>query len=326
MEKALQTWLPDTVPVPKTRYTIHGCMLILSLSTIHRLTSLSPSTPISTLWPLLTSTLKVTHIASNSPIEDGLSNPLRSPILTPLYGSFGPANPSSPPTPTDLTSAFWCTTKQNGIYQVFAPLYTMFSRGNIVEKARLLALPSVVTAAEEGCSAVDLYAGIGYFAFSYAATGVSRVLCWDLNPWSVEGLVRGAERNKFSVIRAEGGGMLRDERIIVWNEDNALARGRVEQLRGVIPPVRHVNCGMLPTSKGSWATAIDVLDPQRGGWVHVHENFTEGGVETEVEGILEAMRTLATARGKKVEVEGVYKVKTYAPGVVHCVVDLRVFG
>src|SRR5690606_6675835 len=46
--------------------------------------------------------------------------------------------------------------------------------------------------------AVDLYAGIGYFAFSYARLGL-RVLCWEVNPWSVEGLRRGAEANGFGV-------------------------------------------------------------------------------------------------------------------------------
>ena len=38
----------------------------------------------------------------------------------------------------------------------------------------------------------DLYAGIGYFAFSYAKAGVGKVLCWEINPWSVDGLRRGA--------------------------------------------------------------------------------------------------------------------------------------
>lgn len=148
--------------------------------------------------------LKITHIALNKPIPLHLQtdsstpstpseNILRSPTnFTPLHGSFGPSAAASPPTPQDFSSAFWVAAKQNSIHQIWAPRWTMFSRGNISEKARLLTLPSVLRAVEEGdCSAVDLYAGIGYFAFSYRTAGIRCVLGWDLNGWSCEGFRRG---------------------------------------------------------------------------------------------------------------------------------------
>ena len=113
----------------------------------------------------------VTHIALNGAIPanstDTNTNILRSPTrLTPLYGDFGPdlaQPPTYEPTAADFESAFWCSTTQNGIYQTWAPRYTMFSKGNLSEKARVLNLPSLTREGlgglnPEGISAVDLYA------------------------------------------------------------------------------------------------------------------------------------------------------------------------
>ncbi|EER40776.1 conserved hypothetical protein [Histoplasma capsulatum H143] len=36
--------------------------------------------------------------------------------------------------------------------------------------------------------------------------------------------------------------------------------------------IRHVNLGLLPSSKPSWEGAVKVLDTEAGGWIHVHEN------------------------------------------------------
>ncbi|KAL2155478.1 hypothetical protein VTH82DRAFT_220 [Thermothelomyces myriococcoides] len=181
-------------------------------------------------------------------VEHKEENLLRSPTrLQPLHGSFGNPSPPPNPSPSDFDSALWVSTKQNGLVQTWAPLHTMFSRGNIKEKARLLsfrhhhhrtkpgsghrseaaqdkddappttAKVTTMTTTSVGSKrssrgqrqqqqqrlrqwrryAVDLYAGIGYFAFSYARLGL-RVLCWELNPWSVEGLRRGAAANGFS--------------------------------------------------------------------------------------------------------------------------------
>ena len=152
------------------------------------------------------SSLALTHLAVNEgiPPRSGPGqheNLLRSPgdSLRMLYGDFGPADPSGSVTDEDLDRGFWVSTRQNGILQTWAPRWTMFSRGNVKEKARLLTLlrPSGNDNSPK-CWAVDLYAGIGYFAFSYAARGL-RVLAWELNPWSVEGLRRGGERNGWRV-------------------------------------------------------------------------------------------------------------------------------
>jgi len=217
----------------------------------------------------------------------------------------------------------------------------MFSRGNISEKARLLGLHSVAEAVVrgredggEGCTAVDLYVGIGYFAFSYAKAGVEKVLGWDLNAWSCEGLRRGARANgwKAVVLDGEDAGLREvvedhETTFIVFNESNEYAVARVDSMRSRLPPVRHVNCGLLPTSRGSWGTAVQVLDQRLGGWIHVHENFAINEIEERAEEVraeIESSLVQSHNRGRSVEVEHVNRLKSYAPGVIHCVLDIYI--
>ncbi|KAI0513123.1 S-adenosyl-L-methionine-dependent methyltransferase [Xylaria bambusicola] len=363
---------------------------------------------------------KLTHLAINEgiPLHSRGSNEgtreettahaseniLRSPGgLRMLYGDFGPStlststsNLSEDPlqpvnvTEEDFSRAFWVSTKQNGITQIWAPRWTMFSRGNIKEKARLLdfhdAKSSTTSTRNQqdydlthrhipakqrrGALAVDLYAGIGYFAFCYATLGF-RVLCWELNPWSVEGLRRGAEANGWSVrvvhpppktsgTVEEEEKILRDilagdEIIVVFLEDNTRAADRIRRLDELtreretqqrdhdedengtrtelrMNKIMHVNCGLLPTSRGSWATAWDITSEAQRAWFHIHENVGVSDIETMRKEICEwfvARERLLERDGdadahRDVCAEHIELVKTFAPGVWHCVFDLYV--
>ncbi|KAF1348969.1 S-adenosyl-L-methionine-dependent methyltransferase [Delphinella strobiligena] len=334
-------------------YSIYGPLLLLPQHAVQSAmwTTLSKGLDAARYEALLKSIskhMKVSHIAINAPIplhSDETDNIVRSPTnLSPLFGDFGPMCNSETPTESDFEAAFWCHTKQNGIMQFWAPRYTMFSRGNITEKARVLLMPSVATAVsyapDTGCCAVDLYCGIGYFTFSYLAAGVKTVLGWDLNPWSIEGLRRGAMANKWSVdvysrdTSTAEISVIDEKRLIAFNESNELALARIKKLRDKLPPIRHINCGLLPTSQGSYATAAAALDPKLGGWMHVHENFAAADINDNAENIRQTfeqlMQRLDEDRGiysqsetpsRRVLVEHVQRVKSYAPGVFHCVVD-----
>lgn len=303
--------------------------------------------------------------AAQSRDKHGEENTLRSPIgLRTLYGDFGPDTVRScgAVSDGDLDAAFWTSTKQNGIYQTWAPRWTMFSRGNVKEKARLLAFHDLQPraagdeeprpllqhrarprAALKGAWAVDLYAGIGYFVFSYARLGL-RVLCWELNPWSVEGLRRGARANGWSVRVVQGEDLARPTRelvpgeedegedgadIVVFLEDNQQAARRVGELRsrGFGLPVAHVNCGLLPRSDGSWEAARDIIrGGGREGWAHLHENVGARDVERrrhEIQGLLDGLDRRDGAH-PTAEVEHVELVKTFAPDVWHCVFDVYI--
>lgn len=316
---------------------------------------------------------KTTHLAVNDgipltvaapPTSEDVSrsldqhdeNILRSPIgLRTLYGDFGPDTvPSCDVADHDFDAAFWVSTKQNGIRQTWAPRWTMFSRGNVKEKARLLAFHEQRKqhghAPPSGAWAVDLYAGIGYFVFSYARLGL-RVLCWEINPWSVEGLRRGALANGWSVRVCRGQDLARPtwdlvhekqdgdegagERgadIVVFLEDNCHAARRVDELRsrGVALPVAHVNCGLLPRSDDTWEAARDVLVGGMGqdleGWAHLHENVGVKDIELrrhEIQSLFTGWDA-GGADGSTSVVEHVELVKTFAPDVWHCVFDVYI--
>ncbi|CAK7264269.1 S-adenosylmethionine-dependent methyltransferase [Sporothrix epigloea] len=337
---------------------------------------------------------QLTHLAVNEGIPPqnvqggDNENILRSPTgLRPLYGDFGPAATMAggPPTDADFQRAFWVSTRQNGLYQTWAPRWSMFSRGNIKEKARLLAWPRRELEERVGAAwAVDLYAGIGYFVFSYAQRGL-RVLGWELNPWSAEALRRGAERNGWSVrvVHREedlarqtaetvfgrkdvckgdctpssdrGGQGAKPPTIVIFVEDNQHAARRLgKELQtpdaftvaplsaNVLGPVEHVNCGLLPTSRPTWKIAFDAVvgaetekctgkgTAIRTGWMHLHDNV---GVEELASRRAEIQALVTVWAGEVADkrqrmctavVEHVEQVKTFAPGVWHCVFDVQI--
>ncbi|KAL9089392.1 MAG: hypothetical protein Q9165_005713 [Trypethelium subeluteriae] len=224
----------------------------------------------------------------------------------------------------------------------------MFSRGNISEKSRILSLPSVAESVQQGrvkgrgCAAVDLYGGIGYFAFSYVKAAVGVCLCWEINGWSVEGLRRGAAANKWPthiVIpedndpktehEASACDIENDEfRLLVFQESNEFATRRIQKLRKQLPPIKHVNCGLLPCSKPSWQTALEVIDIFEGGWLHLHQNIAVKEIGETAKDTLKRTQTIAAAMWddggttRVLELQHIEQVKTYAPGVMHCVLDI----
>ena len=221
----------------------------------------------------------------------------------------------------------------------------MFSRGNLSEKKRILELGALRGHREprdtglEEISAVDLYAGIGYFAFSYAKAGVRTVLCWELNPWSVEGLRRGAAENGWGCRISRCGEeaiearndvskfVMGEERLLVFNEDNEKAAERIRKMRELLPPIRHVNCGLLPTSEKSWGVAVQTLDPVQGGWIHAHENVPVAELEHRKATIVRHFAALLHAhstaeRPFDVFCNHVESVKSYGPSINHCVFDI----
>lgn len=363
-------------------YSLYKPLLLLPAHTFRSpawtaLLSALPLSLLPSIYATLAHTVGATHVALNAPIppqrassaaeeeedEGHSANVLRAPLaLVPLHGDFGgrptaavaeeEGSSGASPTAEDFAAAFWVSARQNGVVQVWAPLHTMFSRGNVSEKARVLGMASVRLAVGEGegegggavgCAAVDLYAGIGYFAFSYRKAGVRRVLCWELNPWSVEGLRRGAAENGWSVesfgavgdLESEEGEKGVESDFWVFEESNEFALEKILRRRNSLPPIRHVNCGLLPTSKGSWRTAVEAVDPAMGGWIHLHENIAVKDIEAKAEDIVREIQAIVddepqgsvsqgSQKERQVGLEHVEKVKTYAPGVMHCVLDIYI--
>ena len=115
-------------------------------------------------------------------------------------------------------------------------------------------------------------------------------------------------------------------RLFVFNESNEHASSRVQEARDGLPPIRHVNCGLLPTSRGSWQTALDVIDPELGGWLHIHENFGIKEIEQKSEEVRSALQEMQYPSRSSVQLQHVNRLKSYAPGVMHCVLDIYIPG
>ena len=299
------------------------------------------------LWSLIVERISkatgpvLTHLAVTGGIPlrregEEAENVLRSPSgLRMLYGDFGPADiEGNEPLDRDFAEAFWVSTRQNGIIQKWAPRWTMFSRGNIKEKARVLAFPRPRGVDKQW--AVDLYAGIGYFVFSYARLGM-KVLCWEINPWSVEGLRRGAIANKWKVKVLKGEElstpleevMAGGEQIVVFQEDNQLALERIRTLQsslGMAKEISHVNGGLLPTSEPTWKLSWDLADQSSETWLHLHENVGVQDMESRREELQGRLQQWAELEGnaRTPRVEHIEQVKTFAPDVWHCVFDVHI--
>ena len=313
----------------------------------------------------------ITHIAINAPIRatagrDDVTGPVdnitRSPDhLLPVHGDFGPtacqdlkAN-AGQPTEADFKLAFWASSIQNnGVSQVWAPRWTMFSRGNITEKARIAEgrLPGLGGKTSGNFDVLDLYVGIGYFAFSYLRRpNVRAVWGWEINGWSVEGCRRGAELNgiSFDVIRVDEEGHTDEAKLanivdkvcrnkircVVFHGNNKHAAEVLRTAQSLLnqahsnhsTSVQHVNLGLLPTSRDGWSAAVECLDKKLGGWLHVHENtdipqIKEKGAEI----VMLIGQLIINHLGERFEVRCAYieQVKSYAPGVMHCVFDIEI--
>lgn len=367
--------------LPK-RYTIYEPMLLLPLNAFTHppawgsLYECLSKDQRQTLYSYIANSFArfgVTHIAMNAPIvltdSQGHENKMRSPVgLVPLYGDFGPVvsgdDEDAQPSEDDHERAFWVRTVQNhGIVQVWAPLYTMFSRGNITEKARILGHASTFEGLDEASlggeladdvAVVDMYAGIGYFVFSYLKRGVKRVWGWEINGWSVEGLRRGCVKNGWGcrVIKVQNDGQMSisisdlveslcdADRVVIFHGDNGFAPGIMNGIRIAMEndrrcwaSIRHVNLGLLPSSNASWDNACKIVDKNKGGWVHVHENVDVQRIQEKAAEIKTAMGSYwaGSASQKadwkhRVECRHVEQVKTYAPGVMHCVYDIKLLS
>ncbi|KAK9358602.1 S-adenosyl-L-methionine-dependent methyltransferase [Lipomyces starkeyi] len=324
------------------RYYIYGQFLLLSSSSFE-------STPewqslfqddltfANKFYKFLADRLNVTHIAQNAPIPDDNDNTMRKPTqLVCLYGDFGlDVNDASilAPSREHLARELWAATRQNSICQTWAPRYTMFSRGNIKEKARVLRFENV-----ENKTVVDLYAGIGYFAFSYAKCGAGLVLCWEINPWSVEGLLRGAKANKWKpqLVQHEEDWVIDSKKdsapeLVVFLEDNRFAISRIRAAADAYDlkyNISHINMGLLPSSEQSWpiATELAALSSEDNVTLHVHANVAHSDIDrwsrsTELK-LLHLISEFSS--GSCVMPTHIEKIKSFAPGVMHICGDFLV--
>ncbi|XP_010538959.1 PREDICTED: tRNA wybutosine-synthesizing protein 2/3/4 isoform X2 [Tarenaya hassleriana] len=163
----------------------------------------------------------------------------------------------------------WVDHRENGVIYSFDATKCMFSWGNLSEKLRMGNLDC------QNEVVVDLFAGIGYFVLPFLVRAKAKlVYACEWNPHAFEALRRNIEANSVS------------DRCIVLEGDN-----RITAPKGVAD---RVCLGLIPTSEGSWVTAVQALRPE-GGVLHVHGNVKDSDESLWCQHVSESINQIAIA-------------------------------
>ncbi|XP_009607250.1 tRNA wybutosine-synthesizing protein 2/3/4 [Nicotiana tomentosiformis] len=193
----------------------------------------------------------------------------------------------------------WVNHRENGILYSFDATKCMFSWGNLSEKLRM---------GHFDCKdevIVDLFAGIGYFVLPFLVRAKAKLMyACEWNPYAVEALRRNVEANLVA------------DRCVLLEGDN-----RITAPKGVAD---RVCLGLIPTSEGSWVTAVRALR-EKGGILHIHGNVKDSEENVWTNYVSQSIQEIARSEGHywDVSVEHVERVKWYAPHIRHLVADVR---
>jgi tRNA G37 N-methylase Trm5 len=211
-------------------------------------------------------------------------NVLRSPKLTMISGE-----------------SAWVEFSDFGVQFGFDAQKVMFSSGNITERHRIGAIDM------SGETVIDAYAGAGYYTLPMLVrSGAKHVHACELNPASIEGLRWGAEANGV------------EDRLTIHGGDNQAS------LPSLVGIADRCHLGLLPSSEAVWAHAVACLKP-KGGWLHIHMNVDKQSIERWCLATLEQLSHITKGLGHAwtVEAEHLERVKSYSPGVLHIVLDVK---
>ena len=185
--------------------------------------------------------------------------------------------------------------REHGVEFEFDAARQMFSKGNVHERLRM------GQTVRDGEVVVDMFAGIGYFSLPMAVLGSpARVHACEIDAESHAFLRRNVERNGVGDV-----------------VEPLLGDCREVAPRGVAD---RVVMGYVGGTEGFLDVAMDVLGPM-GGVVHLHEKY---GIDQVPHRAMAAIETAANEAGRSARMLGWREVKSYAPAIVHAVVDAQV--
>lgn len=185
--------------------------------------------------------------------------------------------------------------KEHGCLFKVDVMKVMYSKGNLFEKKRM-------SQVGQGEIVVDMFAGIGYFSIPMAVhSRPQKIYSIELNPESFAFLRENIKLNHVEDI------------IVPLNGDCAevTPKGVADRvLMGYVGTTHHYLEAALRAFKKS------------GGILHYHETVPEKLAESRPSA---RIKEVAEALGKKVEILKYRRIKKYSPGVLHVVVDARIF-
>lgn len=181
--------------------------------------------------------------------------------------------------------------KENGCLFKLDLSKVMWSKGNNNERLRIAKLVG------DGETVIDMFAGIGYFSIPIGVhANAKEVIAIEINPNSYHFLCENIKLNKLDNIAPVLG-----------------------DCKEVTPKFKadRIIMGYVKTTHHYLNVAIGSLN--EGGILHYHETVPEKLMKTRP---LE--RIISEANGREVELLKINKIKKYAPGVEHVVVDVRI--
>ena len=178
--------------------------------------------------------------------------------------------------------------RENGCLFKLDLAKVMWSKGNNNERLRIANL------VKDGEDVIDMFAGIGYFSIPIGVhANANQVYSIEINPDSYHFLCENIKLNKLDNITPILGDCM--DMTPKYKADRIIM-------------------GYVKTTHHYLGVAIDSLN--RGGVLHYHETVPEKLMDTRP---IERIRSHAGNRD--VEVLKINKIKKYAPGVEHVVVD-----
>jgi len=190
------------------------------------------------------------------------------------------------------------THKENGCLFKLDLAKVMWSKGNTNERLRIAKLVKV----DE--TIVDMFAGIGYFSIPIAVhSQAKKIFSIEINPDSYNYLKNNIDLNKIN-IKAE---YERMEAIL----------GDCSKIATELSADR-VLMGYVKTTHKFLDVAIDCVN--KGGVIHYHETVPEKLMNSRP-----YERIVKSAEGRDFEILGTNIIKKYSPGVVHVVVDAKIY-
>ncbi len=185
--------------------------------------------------------------------------------------------------------------KEHGCFFKQDVTKVMYSKGNLEERKRMSRLG-------EGEVIVDMFAGIGYFSIPMAVhSRPKKIIGIEINPESFAYLKENIRLNKIEDIFSP----------ICGDCSKVAPDGTADRvLMGYVGTTHHYLGAAIKTLKKS------------GGILHYHETVPESLARTRPK---ERIEEVACALGKKVKILETRRIKKYSPGVLHVVVDARIF-
>ena len=218
------------------------------------------------------------------------------------------------PQSTGPDSPGWITVTEHKIRQSFDLSRVMFSRGNVTEKKRfgLLVQPDEYV--------LDMYAGIGYYTLPALVHGRAKhVTACEWNPNAVFALRHNLKANKV------------DERATVLEGDCRLTLQELmtnEKGGNIHHYFDRISLGLLPSSEGGWPIAIECLNREKGGWLHVHGNVATTERQQWAHWLCRSLVCISKkneySRDWHAVCNHIERVKSFAPKVDHYVADVFV--